>query len=248
MVVWSIVSLPNHTFTGQALSSKQLTSIVHILSPETDNCPSWISRREKGENDCRKYFMINLHEKMLGSLLGRGGKGGGGQTCNLLITSRTCIQLNHWGRLYVVFCLFVCLFFSKVNQVIYSSYPINSPSFRTSFKQFFRYLAHKISLCLIGSQCMNGKRGSETTSLTEKWKKNIGPLIFHPYSIYKISRPFSTICNCDTDKWTKNPKGICPLKLLQSWGTIKVKEKNHLYFVTHPDHHLRWCHSLPCIQ
>ena len=28
------------TFTGQAYSSKWLTSIVHILSPETDNCPS----------------------------------------------------------------------------------------------------------------------------------------------------------------------------------------------------------------
>ena len=39
-VMWSAVSLPNHTFTGQALSSKQLTSNVHILSPETDNSPS----------------------------------------------------------------------------------------------------------------------------------------------------------------------------------------------------------------
>ena len=29
-------------FTGQAWSSKRLTSTVHILSPETDNCPSWI--------------------------------------------------------------------------------------------------------------------------------------------------------------------------------------------------------------
>ena len=28
------VSLPNHTFTGQAKSSKRLTCIVHILSPE----------------------------------------------------------------------------------------------------------------------------------------------------------------------------------------------------------------------
>ena len=45
-VMSSVVSLPNHTFTGQAQSSKQLTSIVHILSPETDNCPSWISGRE----------------------------------------------------------------------------------------------------------------------------------------------------------------------------------------------------------
>ena len=32
--------LPNHTFTGEAYSSKGLTSIVHILLPETDNCPS----------------------------------------------------------------------------------------------------------------------------------------------------------------------------------------------------------------
>ena len=39
-VMSSVVSLPNHTFTGQASSSKWLTSIVHILSPETNNCPS----------------------------------------------------------------------------------------------------------------------------------------------------------------------------------------------------------------
>ena len=39
-VMSSAVSLPNHTFTGQALSSKWLTSIVHILPPQTDNCPS----------------------------------------------------------------------------------------------------------------------------------------------------------------------------------------------------------------
>ena len=37
-VMISAVNLPNHTFTGQ--SSKQLTSIVHILLPESDNCPS----------------------------------------------------------------------------------------------------------------------------------------------------------------------------------------------------------------
>ena len=43
----STVSLPDHTFTGQTWSSKRLTSIVHILLPETDNCPSWISERER---------------------------------------------------------------------------------------------------------------------------------------------------------------------------------------------------------
>ena len=35
----SVFSLPNHT-SEQAYSSKWLISIVHILSPETDNCPS----------------------------------------------------------------------------------------------------------------------------------------------------------------------------------------------------------------
>ena len=38
-VMSSTVSLPN-TFTGQDESSKQLTSIVHIFSPDTDSCPS----------------------------------------------------------------------------------------------------------------------------------------------------------------------------------------------------------------
>ena len=33
-VMSCVVSLPNHTLTGQAQSSKQLTSILHILSPE----------------------------------------------------------------------------------------------------------------------------------------------------------------------------------------------------------------------
>ena len=39
-VMSEAVSLPNHTFTGQAYSSTWLSSIVHILSPETYNCPS----------------------------------------------------------------------------------------------------------------------------------------------------------------------------------------------------------------
>ena len=39
-VMSSSVGLPNHTFTGQAKSATRLPSIVHILSPETDNCPS----------------------------------------------------------------------------------------------------------------------------------------------------------------------------------------------------------------
>ena len=34
----SVLSLPNHTFNGHTYS-KRLTSIVHILSLETDKCP-----------------------------------------------------------------------------------------------------------------------------------------------------------------------------------------------------------------
>ena len=43
-VMSSTVILPYHTFTGPTKSSKQLTSTVHIPSPETDvfeNC--WMS-------------------------------------------------------------------------------------------------------------------------------------------------------------------------------------------------------------
>ena len=56
---------------------------MHILSPETDNCPSWISghsfarnwqlpflNQRKGDNDRRKHFMINLHERMLPTSVG----------------------------------------------------------------------------------------------------------------------------------------------------------------------------------
>ena len=37
---------------------------MHILSPETDNCPSWISGRERMTVE-NKYFTIYLHERML---------------------------------------------------------------------------------------------------------------------------------------------------------------------------------------
>ena len=52
-----------HTFTGQAQSSKRLTSNVHILLPETDNCPSWISGRER--MTVENISWSNLHERML---------------------------------------------------------------------------------------------------------------------------------------------------------------------------------------
>ena len=59
----SAVSLPNHNFIGKALSSKRSTSIVHFLSPETDNCPSWISGRER--MTVINISWSHLHERVL---------------------------------------------------------------------------------------------------------------------------------------------------------------------------------------
>ena len=67
--------------------------------------------QRKGENDRRKYFMINLHERMLPTQRG--------SNCNLLITSRTRIQMSQRGRFtfcnYNRFCvLIIQLFVSYV--------------------------------------------------------------------------------------------------------------------------------------
>ena len=63
---------------------------VHSLSPETDNCPSWISRRERMtvENISWSTSMRECCWPYLGQ----------GRTCNRLITSGTSIQLSHRGR------------------------------------------------------------------------------------------------------------------------------------------------------
>ena len=52
----------NQTFFW-AESFKRLTSIVHILLPETDNCPSWISGRERMTTE--NISWSNLHERIL---------------------------------------------------------------------------------------------------------------------------------------------------------------------------------------
>ena len=61
-VMSSAVSYLTTPFTGQAWSSKRLTSIVHILSPETDNYPSCISGRER----ICMYVCIPMHKLLHG--------------------------------------------------------------------------------------------------------------------------------------------------------------------------------------
>ena len=106
-VMSSAVSLPNHMFTGQAYSSKRLNSIVHILSPVTDNCPSWISRRER----------INVENITWPISTKEWCEPGGGRTRNLLISKR--IQLSHRGRLQVWrMCLLRKCINSKWEQIL----------------------------------------------------------------------------------------------------------------------------------
>ena len=87
-VMSSMVTLPNHTFTGQAQSSKCLASIVHILSPKTDNWPSWINRRE-----------IMTTENISWSISTKECCQPGGSWALQPPDhhSLTCIQLSHWG-------------------------------------------------------------------------------------------------------------------------------------------------------
>ena len=61
-IMSSTVNLPNHTFTGQAQSTKRLTSIVHSFAR---NWQLAFLNQQKGENDCSKNFMIDLHRRML---------------------------------------------------------------------------------------------------------------------------------------------------------------------------------------
>ena len=86
-VMSSAVSLPNHMFTEQAVLETVNQYCAHSF---TRNWQLPFLNQRKEENDRRKYFMINLHKRMLHYL-------GGGRTCDLLVSSRTRIQLSHWG-------------------------------------------------------------------------------------------------------------------------------------------------------
>ena len=57
-----LVILPNYTFPGQALSSKQSTNTCAQCF--TGNWQPPFLNQGKGENEYRKYFMINLHKIM----------------------------------------------------------------------------------------------------------------------------------------------------------------------------------------
>ena len=76
----------NKLFMEQALSFKQLTSICAYFFIRNRQLP--FLNQQKGEDDCRKYFRINLMKECC--------RTGVDRTHNLT-TSRTSIQLSHRG-------------------------------------------------------------------------------------------------------------------------------------------------------
>ena len=72
-VMLSAVSLPNHMFTGQA-SSKWLTSIVHILLPETDQWVTYTpgsTNPSKGLGEKEKWANKWMNKKEQASCLSK---------------------------------------------------------------------------------------------------------------------------------------------------------------------------------
>ena len=99
-VISSAVSLHNHTFTGQALSSKRLTSIVHLFRQKLTT-----GLLESAEE--REWSQIIFHDQISTKECCRLG---GGQTRNLLIETeppkpvQICLnqQRRHRARLGAV--------------------------------------------------------------------------------------------------------------------------------------------------
>ena len=84
---------------------------MHILLQETDNCPSWISGRER--MTIENISWPNLKKECC--------RPGGGRTCNLLIASGTRIQLSHRVHLMSTHNMFLW----RNKAIIYLDTPFN---------------------------------------------------------------------------------------------------------------------------
>ena len=95
-------------FPGQ--SSKPLTSTcAHSFAR---NWQLLFLIQQKDKNDCRKYFIIQLHERMLSDPWGL-----------ILIISGMRIRLSHWGRpIYMKF-----YFLGKKRKILSTSHLLNLP-------------------------------------------------------------------------------------------------------------------------
>ena len=71
---------------------------MHILPRETDNCPAWISGRERMT---RKYFMINLHERMLPTSAGLNPRSPGLQSDGASNWANETGSIRNWQLLFL---------------------------------------------------------------------------------------------------------------------------------------------------
>ena len=97
---------------------------MHILSPETDNCPSWISWRERMTVE-NISWSISTKE----CCRPRGGGGGGGVEPAISWSSvgRRRIQLSHRGRPCTEYMDSYCSHPSPLNDHVYSCLRICVP-------------------------------------------------------------------------------------------------------------------------
>ena len=120
----STVKLPSHTFFLGRLSSLKWLTSTHSF---TRNQQLPFLNEWKGENDHRKYFMVNLHKRMLQELTGIE------QATSIMITSWTHICLKEcliWGyvQTFAVSSL-ILRFLVEFCSVLRSSMSFFSPSF-----------------------------------------------------------------------------------------------------------------------
>ena len=91
---------------------------MHILLPEIDKCPSWISGREKMT---RKYFVINLHERCCRPRWGLNPRPPGLQldSASKWATEASSIWVfvGHTGLIVGLVILFVLRFYGPVNPM-----------------------------------------------------------------------------------------------------------------------------------
>ena len=67
-VMSSMVNLPNLTFSWAGLVPSGIKQYLCTFFLQNRQLP--FLKQQKGENDCKKYFMINLYERMLPDLAG----------------------------------------------------------------------------------------------------------------------------------------------------------------------------------
>ena len=171
----SAVSLPNYTFTGQAKSSKRSTSFVHIFSPETYNCPFWISRRESMTVE---NISISISTKECCQPGGRGSEGLNPQPPDLQSDAHpTEPPRLAWGYSTPKFDIELSLFIKDFQTRL--CFQITPPSFRRMTIGWHNAYCFKVTVYHILIESLLLKDSSDMTSVSAKQSYS-----FHRIGLY----------------------------------------------------------------